>query len=227
MKTHTYHFILLFCIATLFSCEKKQGNFKEKLSATQDSIVKNSYPDSLLDVTVVAGKKFGVLHNKISHDDLQKIYGENQIRVYRDTLRGRFYATTVLFEGQNNELQIVWHNEELLQYPNMCYFKHPKATWQADKGIKIGTKLSELIKLNEAPIEFIGFGNQMEGGLVQFKEGKLKDFGKYYTVFLGYDSKENPNIDSSLLGSATFSSHASVLKKLEIKIVKIQAYLNK
>lgn len=208
-----------------FACD----GVKKETSSTilLDSTAVEVYPDSLIDVTVVAGKKFGVLHNKISFADLQKIFGEKQVKTYRDTVSGTPYATSVLFEGQPNELQIAWHNEELLQYPNIVFFKHPKAVWQADNGIKIGATLEEIEKINEAPVEVVGFGSRYEAGLVKYKEGKLKDFGKYYNLFLSYDKQQNPNVDATILGENTIESKNPILKNLKLKVVKIQAYLNK
>lgn len=227
MKKHYY----LLCFAILFAaCNSnlsKEELIKQRMLALEDSIRKTFYPDSLLDVTVVAGKKFGVLHNKISCEDLQKIYGENQVKTYRDTVSKQAYATSVLFEGQPNELEIMWHNEELLQYPRICYFKNPKAVWEADKGIKMGTSLAEIVKLNETAVEIVGLGNEFEGGLVRYKDGKLKDFGKYYNIFLGYDKTENPTLDAAITGTNPFLSDLPALKNVQLKVVKIQVYLNK
>jgi hypothetical protein len=220
--------ILFLAIPILFfACDTVKKDATQATNILLDTTAIEIYPDSLIDVTVVAGKKFGVLHNKISFDDLQKIFGEKQVKTYRDTVAGKPYATSVLFEGQPNELQIAWHNEELLQYPNIVFFKHPKAIWQADKGIKMGATLEEIEKLNEAPVEVVGFGSRYEGGLVKYKEGKLKDFGKYYNLFLGYDKQENPTVDSVILGENTLESRNAALKNLKLKVVKIQAYLNK
>lgn len=231
MKKYYYLHYFLLGFAMLFAaCNNnlsKEELMKQRMLAFEDSISKTFYPDSLLDITVVAGKKFGVLHNKISCEDLQKIYGKNQLKTYRDTISKQAYATSVLFEGQPNELEIMWHNEELLQYPRMCYFKNPKAVWEADKGIKIGTSLAEIVKLNESTVEILGLGNEFEGGLIRYKDGKLKDFGKYYNIFLGYDKTENPKLDTAITGTNPFLSDLPALKNVQLKVVKIQVYLNK
>jgi hypothetical protein len=220
-------------ILSLYACENTKNEEKTNsitILPTLDSTAITTteiYPDSLIDISVVAGKKFSVLHSKISFDDLQKIFGEQHVKTYRDTISGKAYATSVLFETQPNELQITWHNEELLQYPNYCYFKHPQAVWQADKGIKIGTTLAEIVKMNEKAVEIVGLGSRYEGGLIRFKGGKLQEFSKYYNLFVGYDATDLPKIDKSLLGENSFDSQNVLLKNLNLKVVKIQAYLNK
>jgi hypothetical protein len=225
-----YSYFLTFFTILLLACNKKiskEEQIKQQILALEDSISKTIYPDSLLEVSVVPGQKFGLLHNEISFADLQKKYGEKNVKTYRDTISGHAYATSVLFEGQPNELQIVWHNEELLQYPQLCYFSHPKAKWQADKNIKIGTTLDEIVQLNGGVVEVVGFGSSLDGGLLRYKDGKLKDFGKYYNIFLGYDKAQNPNVDATLLGTNSFLSDAASVKTVPLKVVKIQAYLNK
>jgi hypothetical protein len=217
-------FFIVACLVLVFACKGKENEKQETLA---EIATKQIYADSLLDISFEPCVRFGKIHNKVAETDLINLYGKTNVQTYRDTVGGKPYATTILFEGQNNELQIVWHNEELLQYPNVCLFTKNKTKWQAPEGITIGTSLEEITKINGKPFEFTGFGSPNGGIITDFKGGKLQAIAKCYVFVLDYDRKSNPIIEAPMSGSEAVGSDNPKLKSLGLKIKNIRVFLNK
>ncbi|MBI9063934.1 MAG: hypothetical protein JEZ14_18265 [Marinilabiliaceae bacterium] len=109
-----------------------------------------------------------------------------------------------IYEGKDDELSIIWdENGPVVQ----TWSKEAK--WQT-RGISTGMSLANLIKLNNAPINFFGFGWDY-GGTVVLGNGAIKSKG--ITVVLGIAS-EHPDIEK-LYGDSEFTS-----AKLNDKIIQ-------
>lgn len=211
------------------ACQNASQTTTENTTTTMPTpqpVVVN-YPDSLIDNTFEPCKRLGKLHNEVSVNELIKLYGNENVTTYRDTINGKAFATTVLFEGQLNELQILWHNEELLQYPSMCSYNNEKAVWQAPEGIKIGMTLAELEKINGKPLDFMGFHTGQGGLITNWQEGKLKSIDKCFNIVLGFDRTKVNLIDADLKGNSTWKSNNAKVSQLDIKVASIRVFLNK
>jgi hypothetical protein len=195
------------------------------LTPTPPTVV--NYPDSLIDNTFEPCKRVGKLHNEVSANELIKLYGNENVTTYRDTINGKAFATTVLFEGQPNELQILWHNEALLQYPSVCSYNNEKAVWQIPEGIKVGMTLADLEKMNGKPFDFMGFHTGQGGLVTNWQDGKLKSIDKCFNIVLGFDRTKVNLIDANLKANSTWKSNTTPLSQLGIKVASVRIFLNK
>jgi hypothetical protein len=217
----------ILCWGLFFLCFGCKPTKDSPQQSKEEMAAKEIYADSLLDTSSEPCVRFGKVHNKVSEKDLINLYGKANVNTYRDTIAGKPYATTMLFEGQKNELQIVWHNEELLQYPNVCLFTKEKTKWNVSENISIGTTLDQLNTLNGKPFEFTAFGSPNAGLITDFKGGKLQALSQCYGLVLDYDRKIAPILEGNLSGTANISSHTAGLQTLKIKIKAIRVFLNK
>lgn len=67
------------------------------------------------------------------------------------------YPVTILYPDSNREIQ-VWWSDETRTRPGSIRITKPDSPWHTARGIRIGMTLAELVKLNEGPIGFYGFG---------------------------------------------------------------------
>ncbi len=223
-----YKYFYLLMLGVLSWACNSQKNTREEIQSLEDIAAKQIFADSLLDTSFEPCVRFGKVHNKVSEKDLIGLYGKANVKTYRDTLSGKPYATTILFEGQRNELQIVWHNEELLQYPNVCLFTKPTTKWIVAEGITIGTTIEKLNELNGKPFDFTAFGGGANAGLItDFKGGNLQKYSQCYVLVLDYDRKINPLVEGKASGSEVISSSEIGLQSLKVTVKAIRLFLNK
>jgi len=81
-------------------------------------------------------------------------------------------------------------------------------------GLKIGTTLNELLKMNGKPIAFLGFGWDYGGGVISLNHGMLENSNVRFNL----DISENHTGDNALYGDTELNSEMPVVKRLADKI---------
>ncbi|TAJ10113.1 hypothetical protein DMA11_19495 [Marinilabiliaceae bacterium JC017] len=119
---------------------------------------------------------------------------------------------STLYGGTDDEVTITWDTEGPIVETSS-----KSGRWQA-RGIKPGTSLAELVKMNNAPIEFYGFGWDY-GGTVKLGNGDIKDDGLKLVLNITDES-----FNGKLLGDKLFSSadlEAGVIDAIEVVSVGV------
>jgi hypothetical protein len=116
----------------------------------------------------------GLFGRDTSHAALVKAYGEANV-VYKkiDAPQGSTGMATVVFERiRDRRLTIEWFDEKALSRPIYIGIEGPK--WVAPLGIRLGTPIEEVEKLNGKTFRLNGFGWDL-GGSARFgkEDGKL------------------------------------------------------
>jgi hypothetical protein len=97
-----------------------------------------------------------------------------------------------------------------------------KSIWMLDNGIKIGTDLKELVKLNGKQFTFSGFDWDY-GGYATFEKGKLEN--DCYSIKLYYNYKDLFESEwNQIVGDKVVSTSNPVLKKIKVYVDSIIFY---
>lgn len=155
--------------------------------------------------------------------DIEEKAGKNNITLDSLFLEGTFERiVTTLWKGTNKEILIHW-NESSPPFKTIksLEISNPKSLYQFSNGIKIGSTLIELVKLNNAPISLYGFGWDYGGTFADFGKGKLAGdvpcFGGVFELKSGSEIQEN-----ALMGDKKISSSDSAFKNKEVKLKVIR-----
>ena len=206
--------LLIVCLsAVLFNA----CNFSKNEQATDSTAMADTARVMTNDWVCIAGERAGIVTSTTSEQELITQLGENVSA--HDTIfgsEGFFAIGTILYKGTPNEAHIIW--KDTLNFKNPASVEvgwvepsnAAKVQWHTNNGIKIGTTLLELEKLNEKPFRFYGFGWDYGGSVSDWNKGKLIDSdGKsYLSVILGYDydNQTLAKTADKLLGDGEFVS---------------------
>ena len=174
----------------------------------------------------IPGERAGVITSTSSEQDLIDLLGAENISSH-DTVygaEGMFSIGTILYKGTPNEAHIVW--KDTLNFKNPDYVevgfaepgKENQVQWYVTNGVKVGTKLTELEKINGKPFNFSGFGWDYGGSVVDWNGGKLMnpDSTSYLAIIMAYDY-ENQALNSvadKVMGDKSFNSNDPNAQKL-------------
>ena len=114
--------------------------------------------------------------------------------------------------------------------------KHPAtirsaegAKWQLENGIKIGTDLRTVERLNGGPFTLSGWGWDYAGSVVSWKDGKVKRLdGAHCRVFARFEPANETNVTEArqqlinqTSGEGEFSSSNPAMAKLNPRVYEI------
>ncbi len=165
-----------------------------------------------------------ILNSKTSEKDLIKIVGSKNVqRVERWYSEGTEKVIgSVFFKDSPSYFFIKWKDTVNFKNPDWIEIHGDSSVWMLDNGIKIGTPLSELVKLNGKPFTFSGFDWDY-GGYATFEKGKLES--DCYSIRLYYDYKDLfENEWNQIVGDKIISTNNPVLKKVKIYVDEIVFY---
>ncbi len=175
--------------------------------------------DESLDWLCEPGKRVGPITSKTTLEELMSFFGEMNVREARIPLEdGETERGTVIFsEDPERRLFIQW------KYHNVS----PRAVivegkrWRTTKGFGIGSRLSEIVRVNEGPISFAGFGWDYAGYVMSWRGGALEADHRLrddISVFLAPAQPYLPADFQALQGDREFSSEQPEAAKLNLHV---------
>lgn len=125
---------------------------------------------------------------------------------------------TMVFPGSAKEIIVYWADSLYHKRIGFLVSDNEKSPYQTVKGVRIGSTLSQLLKLNGKKISFGGFGWDYGGGIMSFNKGSL-DKSKF-VYLLDYTGQEP---EDALEGERSLDTNMPVVKKhlSQIKVVQI------
>lgn len=151
---------------------------------------------------------------EMNSEEIKKLYPEANI--FEDI--GEFEEGTerrpfsVLFPETPDEIQITWNDMERTQINDIRFNGDGK--WESSSGIKIGTSLEELNRLNEKSVSFYGFGWDYSGA-VDFNDGKFENSN--LRIFL--DSEKS--LPEKFYGDEIIQASPEEIAALDLKVQTI------
>lgn len=165
-----------------------------------------------------------VLNSSTTEAGLIKMVGKkNSERVERWYAEGTERVIgTVFFKDTPQSFFIKWKDTVNFKNPEWIEIHGDNSLWEIDNGIKIGTELKELVKLNGKHFTFSGFDWDY-GGYVIFEKGSLES--DCYSIQLYYDYENLfENEWNQIVGDKIVSTKNPVLNKIRIYVDVITFY---
>ena len=222
-------------IVFLGSCQKKteqQATTTTDSSATiADTTV--AQVDSAMyspdNFVIIPGEQVGNIRATSTEKQLVELLGSENVTVH-DTIyvgEGNTEPGTTLFKGTPDEVQILWADKEGFAQPDAVIIRPATdkpgtagttTQWMLADGLKIGSTLKEVEKLNGKPFSLYGFSwdyggtvSNWHGGRYQAKDGKT-----YFSVVFGYGelTPEQEKLSEKVMGDSEFSSSNPTMQQL-------------
>lgn len=158
----------------------------------------------------------GSVTAKLTESDLISIFGKETVKNDEIHLgEGEYtYGTRVFADDTDKALNIVWTNRA---HEQIAEVRVVGKKWRAKNGIGIGTKLTEIEKVNGKPFAMVGFRFDGEGSITGWNNGALQTEGEYLKLAFkdpGFgDGMLTKQERDSLSGSKYFPSSNPVLQK--------------
>ncbi len=229
MKNHIKFLILL---TVLTACQTKTAKIEmtDSIKTTVDSVAKDvaqtdaMYLEDILQCTDLQG--------------LEKKYGKANIKKDGkvETGEGSFDAT-LLYPGTEKEVEIYWKDEKTYKKIQDVVVKadidengeaKSLRPWESRLGLRLGMKLSDVVKANGKSFTITGLGWDLGGNVVSWEGGKLADknvnirFNDYSNNMGGLTENEY----NSIIGDKEFDVSQPSLKKLNPTVSELSVYLN-
>lgn len=179
-------------------------------------------PKSDFILTPCAGNN--ILNSNTSEADIVKIVGKKNVEKVE-----RWYAEgtervigSVFFKDTPQSFFIKWKDTLNFKNPDWIEIHGDKSLWEIDNGIKIGTELKELVKLNGKHFTFSGFDWDY-GGFTIFEKGNLES--DCYSIQLYYDYENLfENEWNQIVGDKIISTKNPILNKIRVYVDVITFY---
>ena len=187
-------------------------------------VLQSSYSQQKNDFVLTPCIGNSILNSQTSETELVKIVGKKNVeRVERWYAEGTERVVgSVFFKDTPQSFFIKWRDTINFKNPEWIEIHGDKSLWEIDNGIKIGTELRELVKLNGKHFTFLGFDWDY-GGQTIFEKGNLES--DCYSVQLYYDYKDLfENEWNQIVGDKTVSTKNSILSKIKIYVDAITFY---
>lgn len=206
----------LLAVVLITSC----GHHDKKAAENKESQPKTINTDTLL----ITDSTWGLIHRDMNFSDLQVVYGKENLKDERicgaecmDSV-----DVTMLYPETNNQSVIYW--EDTAYHKKIAFIEcfNDSAAWHTSSGLKIGSGLNELLKLNGKKISFYGFGWDYGGSITSYNNGKLES--SPISFILDSATEEN-----SLIGDIGLDTDMPAVKKEmdKIKIYWLRLLFNK
>jgi hypothetical protein len=115
----------------------------------------------------------GPFGRNASHADLVKAFGNNNV-VYRDIdgVEGQKIKASVIYPNDpKTKLEIIWSDEKRRRGPTI--WAKDQSTWTAANGVRIGTALADIEKMNGKAFKLSGFDWDYGGRVTDWQGGAL------------------------------------------------------
>lgn len=173
------------------------------------------------DRTFVPSERFGKVTAGTTPEQLIAYYGEENVK--KDSIHlgeGYYLAGYKLFPGTKSEASLLFPGGKADLRDMQVTVDFTATDWvAAQTGVKIGTTLKDLERLNGGPFSFYGFEWDYGGAVTDWKGGALKD----YRIRVSYDfeNRQNTALHPSILGEQETSSENPALIGLDVKVIQI------
>lgn len=199
---------------SLFAC----NNNGKKETTSKDSTA-TSTPSKTGDIIdaryLVTAQSFGLVPLDATYETLIRTFGKERVtdeKMYRAPDSDETVIKTVINKDKIDEIVIQWDDDYFhKKILNIEAYKdnHP---YKTAEGVRFGTTLAELAKINGAKISFSGFGWDFGGLITDFHGGKLTY--KEGSSHIGYSLEVNLTQDyNEILGDQTIDTDMPMAKK--------------
>lgn len=196
--------LLVSLVAFIIGCTNEKKDNREIVKVKEPTI------DSML----ITDSSWGLITAATDFERLVAYYGKEKIEDRRvcDLECQDSINVTILLPNTRNESTIYWKDGAYHKTIDRieCYWD--SSAWHTSNGVKIGSGLSDLVRLNGKKINFYGFGWDYGGTITSYNDGALEHSRIFYMLSLGEYSADK------LLGEIGLDSDMPEVKKHADKI---------
>lgn len=170
---------------------------------------------------VIPGKQVGDIILTTSEDQLLRQYGADVSRGKVEKLPGEFEDCTILFENEKDEIRITWKKED----PNKVkaiYIERAGGHWHLKRGVYVGQAISDVSKLNGAPVKFYGLGGRYGGVTESFSNGRFQPILRHGYLVMGTKG----SAPKELQGDQVFISSQKEVAERDVRVTRMVVYLD-
>lgn len=158
-----------------------------------------------------------------AYDELILAYGKENVEKTKIMLgEGELKDGFILFKDSSKELECTCCNQA--GGIDAVIIRRPGSPWATTDGIRIGTSLDTLVKMNGKPISFLGFGWDYAGQIMDFNGGKLSPLKGRLSIVLG--EPDNMEGLEDFMGDNTFSTKDKRILKRGVRIAELWVKYN-
>jgi hypothetical protein len=107
-----------------------------------------------------------------THDRLVAAFGKQNVALVSERVPSGTEVRSVIYpKDPKRKLTVTWDDGAARAIPRTLSIEKP-SQWAAPRGVRIGTPLDELERLNGAPFTIAGFG-RFAGGTIDWRDGGL------------------------------------------------------
>ncbi len=212
-------FLFLFSLLFFFSCKNGTGTSEKTGQETAQNTVSVSQEEDLITCWGIGLVELG--------DDLAAIterVGKGNLRQDSLFLGGSFESVvTSVYKDSPKEIVIHWRKTSPFKKIDFLEVSHPGSPYMFANGIKIGTSLTEIQKLNgNKPIRLWGFGWDYGGSIIDLGNGTLQGDVPCFSGQFALDKEVVQNIPRAILGETALSSDHPLFKKYQARLARIR-----
>jgi hypothetical protein len=168
----------------------------------------------------VTKKSFGLIQLTDDYDAVVKHYGADKVseaEVTRAPESEETVTKTFINKGTKNEIVIQWADDAFHTKILAIEANQPNHSFKTSDGIKYGTNMTSLVKINGAKISFSGFNWGFGGLISNYHGGKLTM--QENKASISYELQIEPSVtDSAITGDVILNSEMAKVKKYISKI---------
>lgn len=207
--------LLLLVAACCWSCgpAASDASTQDQTSTEEGAVAKNTF-------LIRPGEGFGDFTGELAKADLMRLLGKNRIMERPFYLgEGESAPGLVLYPDSPEEVEVLLDEDNL---PIMYRIQEEGSEWATAEGLKVGSSLADLEKINGKPFKFTGFDWDYGGTVTNWNGGNFAD--KDFLVVLGYDADTAQFAEedlSQLMGDQEIESTLPALKRYAFKVISI------
>ena len=176
---------------------------------------------------VKPGKQVGPIKLKTTEEELVTLFGPGNVsRGQVNTSSVNLEPATLIYPSTSNEIRVTWKDEARTQV-KAIYIDQQGGKWKTPGGIRIGVSLTDLCKINEAPVSFYGLDWEYGGTVESWKKGRLASLNKkFYVVLRPRSPSSSQEQIKRYSGNKVFTSNTVGVEKLDLVVSRIGVYLD-
>lgn len=176
---------------------------------------------NLNNFNIVPGESVGIVKVGMKVEELKNIIGKEFVQEGKIMMgEGTEVDGVFIFKGTSLEIEATVNKSKIEQ----IILTKPGAPYHTEDNIKVGTALETLVKINQKPIDFYGFGWDYAGTIDTYNGGNLSKFNDKLFIVLG-EPNDLTNLDDFIGDFIKSTKDKRILNKgckvVEIRIGKI------
>ena len=172
------------------------------------------------DLIAEAGKRADKVTRDTSAADLRRIYGHDRLKLGSIVgEEGPEPVSEIYDDSGSMIMSIIWANFEKKEKPTTVRLYGDQ--WRTREGVRLGTSLKEIERINGGPVSITGWGWDYAGTIVNYKGGSLSHYERALFLRLSGGNELSPTESQLLIGDANRTSSDNLIQKKNPTVYEI------